>query len=244
MGSPKMVVKVDIETRINEASVGSGGKCADLSVSEPRPPPSGSRAARALGPGARAPPWRHPGRLALELVFVPDRLADSPSIVFFEVVAMPFSPSRAALLETCHCEAWAERVAAAGPYASLDELVAAARDAWWNEVRFVFASDARAVCDPEARAKGARGFQGLREGRGGLEAKACAARAARAAAREMAGRDTVVSCDGRWLIPLGLSPPPPRSSLPRPWAFPSFPFADAGVRMVGGVCGAPSDRGH
>ncbi|KAI3430399.1 hypothetical protein D9Q98_004994 [Chlorella vulgaris] len=46
---------------------------------------------------------------------------------------MSLAPSTSALLECCSCRAFAEAVAARGPYGSVDDLISAARTVWWHE---------------------------------------------------------------------------------------------------------------
>lgn len=46
----------------------------------------------------------------------------------------PLAPTESQLLECCASRAWATAVAALGSYLSVEELIEAARQAWWHQV--------------------------------------------------------------------------------------------------------------
>ena len=46
--------------------------------------------------------------------------------------ALPFEDARAAMLDSCGCEAWAVEMAAGRPYSSLEALQEASETQWWR----------------------------------------------------------------------------------------------------------------
>ncbi|KAL4422666.1 hypothetical protein ABPG75_008863 [Micractinium tetrahymenae] len=46
---------------------------------------------------------------------------------------MATQPTEAVLLDCCACRSWAAALAAGAPYATIDELIEAARRVWWQQ---------------------------------------------------------------------------------------------------------------